>query len=395
MSLIADALRAAREEKEGRSEASDPDRRARTLFGAVGRRAGGLRAPRPTRWGGFRGLPFVGALVGGGVLVALGFGLYASRAASTAEGMPDASADAVVETTEAAVGLAGPDGSGEGAGDAGGTEEERMAGGGGDEEAVGGDAVARSDAGGDAVASSDDGGSGGDAPAAGERIAAGGEEEGDDAEPTVDRAGRGELHVSVETPEPGVRAVFERAVAAQRAGELEGAAQLYEEALLLDPGNPRIHNNLGTVRRSLGHLRAAREAYGRAVEIAPDYAAAWNNLGIVLGRLGRSGDARAAFEESLRLGPSNVEAKVNLASNYHGEGMYEEARDLLQEAVREDARRPEAHYALARALESLGETTEAIRHYDLFLRRAAGAFPDLEARVREHLRTLRPGGARP
>ena len=221
------------------------------------------------------------------------------------------------------------------------------------------------------------------------------------------RAGRGEAGpagVPVESAEAssfrmalsggGVSAdLAARALTAQRQGDHERAAGLYQRALELTPADPQLHNNLGTVYRALGQPEEAYRAFEAALAADVEYAPAWSNLGIVLDALGRSEEAEKAYREALRLDPSNAGARVNLANAYAERGAVPQALGLLRTALTDDPDLPEAHYAMARLLESGGDLAGARRHYTAFLETGSGRFGDLEARVRERLAALAtPGG---
>jgi Tfp pilus assembly protein PilF len=182
--------------------------------------------------------------------------------------------------------------------------------------------------------------------------------------------------------------LFTRALAAQQAGDLVAAAELYAGAVAARPSDPQLHNNLGTVYRGLGRSEEALSSFRSAVEADPRYAPAWSNLGMVLEGLGRAEEAVEAFRSALRVDPSNLGAKVNLANKYHELGVEDEARRLLTEALRADPSFPEAHYGMARVLETGGDVTGAVRHYRLFLGLARGRFPALESRVADHVSRL-------
>jgi tetratricopeptide (TPR) repeat protein len=180
----------------------------------------------------------------------------------------------------------------------------------------------------------------------------------------------------------------QQAIGAQRRGDLVSAQELYAKALALSPDNAELHNNLGALHRTLGSLQQAEEAYRRAIALDRTLASAWSNLGVVLDARGRGREATGAFQESMRLDPANAATKVNLAIQYHASGLLQDARNLLEDAIRKDPSMSEAHYALARVLESQGVRARAVREYNLFLTTSAGRFPELEERVRRHINQL-------
>ncbi len=187
------------------------------------------------------------------------------------------------------------------------------------------------------------------------------------------------------------RPLFQQALAAQRRGDTNRAKELYSRALDGDPQNADLYNNIGMLYKSTGELDRAEDAYRHAVNLNPRLAAAWSNLGVLLDARGRRKEAIAALQQAISIDPSNVGVKVNLALQYHASGLYSDARRLLEEAVRSSPTMPEAQYALARTLEAQGDRSSAIQHYDLFLNASNGRFPALERQVTQHLAALKAG----
>lgn len=82
-------------------------------------------------------------------------------------------------------------------------------------------------------------------------------------------------------------------------GQHENAVQVLMEALNLEPGAPRIANNLGLAFCQLEKYPEALEAFKRA----GDEASAYHNLGRVYMIKGKAREAVAAFEKALEIKP--------------------------------------------------------------------------------------------
>lgn len=202
----------------------------------------------------------------------------------------------------------------------------------------------------------------------------------------------GTLKITMEDqPALDSRPLFMQALAAQRRGDTNRAKELYARALDRDPQNADLYNNVGMLYKSTGEADRAEDAYRHAVALNPKLAAAWSNLGVLLSERGRRKEAIAALQQAIAVDPTNVGVKVNLALQYHAAGLYTDARRLLEEAVRASPTMAEAQYAFARTLEALGDRSSAIQHYDLFLSTSNGRFPQLERQVTQHLATLKAG----
>lgn len=187
---------------------------------------------------------------------------------------------------------------------------------------------------------------------------------------------------------------FNVAVAAQRRGDYRTAVHQYLALLEADPENIEAINNLGASYQSLGDLPRARQTFERAIAIAPSYAAAWSNLGLVLGAMGIGQEALAALTEAVQLEPSNPGTRVNLALAYERLGRTADARRVLEEVVRVDPQHAEAHYALGRVLEAMGDRAGAAGHFRIFLTFGASRFPQLDGPVRERIRVLEETSSR-
>lgn len=184
------------------------------------------------------------------------------------------------------------------------------------------------------------------------------------------------------------------AARARTAGDHLTAITLFTALLEREPRNVEAFNGLGSSLQAVGNHGAARDAYRSALDIDPRYAPAWSNLGVVLGLLGEEANALAALTEAVRLSPDNVGARVNLALAHQRRGNLEEARRTLDEVVRGSPQNAEAHYALARLLEQVGDSDGAAGAYRSFLATAGTRFPHLEDPVRQRIILLEALNAR-
>jgi tetratricopeptide (TPR) repeat protein len=139
--------------------------------------------------------------------------------------------------------------------------------------------------------------------------------------------------------------VLTRAVAAQRAGQAEEAARLYEQVLACEPGNadalhllgvvmaergeagraaqlmaealrasprqPTVHFNYANLLHAQGALREALAHYDIATGLDPGAAQAWYNRGNCLERMALTEDSLASFEQALRARPAYPAAMLN------------------------------------------------------------------------------------
>jgi protein O-mannosyl-transferase len=173
-----------------------------------------------------------------------------------------------------------------------------------------------------------------------------------------------------------------------RVGRLQEARNQYEEAELLKPNLPEVHECLGTMWMYLpGHADDALAEYQKAERLLPNRGGVHNDLGNAwYAHPGHMADAIAEYREALRLEPDLVEAHSNLGNALVTQpGKVEEAVAEYRITVR---LRPEVaanRVSLARALLRLpGRGGEARAEAETALRLEPG-----NVAARELLASLR------
>jgi protein O-GlcNAc transferase len=164
------------------------------------------------------------------------------------------------------------------------------------------------------------------------------------------------------------RALLGRAVAAQQAGDLEGAVSMYERVLAAVGDEPRILSNLGAAYSRLGRYPEAVERYERALAIAPSETAIRQNLALALYKTGELRKAASEAERIVQARPDDEAATVLLAECHLLLGEHDEVIRLLRRA---DGLPPEgraAQYLLGTALLAAGRVQEAQAVLDRLLK---------------------------
>lgn len=82
----------------------------------------------------------------------------------------------------------------------------------------------------------------------------------------------------------------------QKAGKFDIAAQMYRRGIEADPRSAMLHNNLGFCYLARNELGPAEQSLRQAVAVNPGFKRARMNLGIVLARAGRLNESVAVFE---------------------------------------------------------------------------------------------------
>jgi Flp pilus assembly protein TadD len=98
----------------------------------------------------------------------------------------------------------------------------------------------------------------------------------------------------------------------RRAGRIDEALALAEEAVRLSPTSVRHGNNLAMAYRDARRLPEARDELGRIATLDPTYVATWANLGLVELELGRDQEAVAAYQRAATLGTRLPSVWTNL-----------------------------------------------------------------------------------
>jgi Flp pilus assembly protein TadD len=170
-----------------------------------------------------------------------------------------------------------------------------------------------------------------------------------------------------------------------------------EKMLQLDPGDPRIHADLGfcyleagRVTEAIVHLKraalleplsagrqydlgmvffrtrdfsAARAHFTEAVRLKPDFSEAYNNLGVLSYEEGRIAEAIGWYSRALLINPDDAEAAYNLGRAFATGGDTESATVQFRLALRLKPNDAVTHSSLANVLASQGQLGTAVRHY--------------------------------
>jgi tetratricopeptide (TPR) repeat protein len=135
---------------------------------------------------------------------------------------------------------------------------------------------------------------------------------------------RGQFVLPVSPPAPNADALFERAQAAEDAGDIPEAERLYRVLMKCDPTDAAPPFNLGNMLRANGRKVEAEAALRASTRADPMFAEAWYNLSDLLDEQGRPDAAIECLRNALRAAPAYIDAMFNLAlllqrNNKHAE----------------------------------------------------------------------------
>lgn len=197
--------------------------------------------------------------------------------------------------------------------------------------------------------------------------------------------------------------LFQQAMKAHQAGELNKACQLYqvvlqmapnhfdalhflglaqadrgditagvrsiEKALQSRPSMPAALSNLASLYRKLGQMEEARKNYEHALSVQPDFPEALNGAGNLALQEQDFPAALAHFEHAIALAPDFAEAHNNRGNALFALRRLDEAVAAFQLAIRHHPGYAEAYNNLGFALVALRRCGEAITAYEAALER--------------------------
>jgi tetratricopeptide (TPR) repeat protein len=178
------------------------------------------------------------------------------------------------------------------------------------------------------------------------------------------------------------------------AGKYQDAAQVYQQAVVLDPSNAQwrynyalalvdlnngaeaerqlekaeqldsnlsnVHNELGLCYLSDGRLREAEKEFKAALQIDPEFADAESNLGVLEAREGKYQQALSLFRQATLNNPRYAQAYLNWGLILASKGNYDEASALFEKAIKISPNYASAYTALGKATSKEGHKREAV-----------------------------------
>ena len=158
--------------------------------------------------------------------------------------------------------------------------------------------------------------------------------------------------------------------ARKEAGDLEGAAARYREALRADERYIPALYNLGLVLRAAGRLDEAESCFRRVQELDPADADALIHLADLLSAGSRHAEAAETCRQALRLAPANAYLWLQLAAASKALGDAGGAAQAYRTALELEPDAAQAHNDFANLLQEDGHVEDAIDHYRTAIRLA-------------------------
>ena len=120
---------------------------------------------------------------------------------------------------------------------------------------------------------------------------------------------------------------------AAQLGQSDQALLAFQEAININPENPKAHYNLGLALNGRNKLDEAAEAYKKAITINPDYAEAYSNLGNVLKKQGMLDEAIKSYQKAVSINPNSAETFNNMGVTFKDQGKLEKAIEAYYKAL--------------------------------------------------------------
>ncbi|MGC8737922.1 MAG: tetratricopeptide repeat protein [Candidatus Hydrogenedens sp.] len=118
------------------------------------------------------------------------------------------------------------------------------------------------------------------------------------------------------------------------------AIKEFENALSLNPKDPRVHNDLGVIYKERNDLVKAEQEYKYAIDTEPEFNLAIANLTELYIQQKKYAEAIELLGNSLKLQPQNTELLYNLGFVYHNSGQLEKALSYYQQVLSHDSKEP-------------------------------------------------------
>lgn len=139
--------------------------------------------------------------------------------------------------------------------------------------------------------------------------------------------------VTIKSPNNG-RGLMNYGLALMRRGDLQGAYEYYQKALLLVPHYSYLHINLGVVNNAMGRKAEAEEHFKKGVTYGPRVNVSHYYYANFLFQQGRSQEALHYAETALNLAPAHLSTRHLLMRVYHRLNYTEKLNSLINETLK-------------------------------------------------------------
>lgn len=161
-----------------------------------------------------------------------------------------------------------------------------------------------------------------------------------------------------------VRRLHETALQRQRAGDLQGAIECYNQCIERAPTLADAYNNLAVLLKTAKRVPAAIACLRRAVGYAPQQSALHSNLGNLLWMALEFDDAMTAFQRALALDANRPETYHNLGLLHFSLGNFQAAIECYDRSLAIKREAGLVRWDRALALLASGDYTRGFAAFD-------------------------------
>ena len=168
----------------------------------------------------------------------------------------------------------------------------------------------------------------------------------------------------IATPAVDMYKKFDRALELGEKGQYEAAIAVWRELAASNPGDARVHNNLGEALARAGKLAEAIPQYEKALELNPQYHAIHKSLGLALTAAGRPDEAIPHFEKALEVYPESADLHNDFGRALAMKERLDDAMAEFRKAAEIDPRSAYAQNNIGRVLAAKGRIGDAIPYFE-------------------------------
>ncbi|MGA8089305.1 MAG: FG-GAP-like repeat-containing protein [Terracidiphilus sp.] len=146
----------------------------------------------------------------------------------------------------------------------------------------------------------------------------------------------------------------------------EKAEQSFAESFKQDPKLAQAAINDGIALLTLQKIDDAKKALRAALVLDPNSAQGWYNLGLAQHADNELDDALKSFQQAVKLDPRDVDSYYFEGVCYREMKQFDKAVEVLKQGLAIQPLHASSEFALARALQALGDKDAAKEHFKLF-----------------------------
>ena len=139
---------------------------------------------------------------------------------------------------------------------------------------------------------------------------------------------------------------------------------MLRQAVVQDPANPTLYNNLGNLYAEAGRSGETLKLYGDAVSKGIRTAWLYSRLGHLYLQQGNKNEAMNNFEQAALLNPSDYDSLQNLAVVYRETGRLADAERVLESILKSGEEYAPAYNELGMAAFQKGDKAKAIGYFE-------------------------------